>query len=235
MPTGRATHGYPALVVFDLGGTTIRDRGEVPQAFAEALASAGIEVASQEMSAVRGASKRDALALLVARHCAALNEQERTHRVAELYERFRAALAERFEQAADLGMPDAVATFARLQRGGIHVALNSGFDRGIVDLIMARVAWPRTLVDAVVCGDDVASGRPAPDMIFKSMERTGVPDAERVAVVGDTRLDLEAGANAGARYRIGVLSGAHDRATLARAPHTHIVESVGAVPDIWRL
>jgi phosphoglycolate phosphatase-like HAD superfamily hydrolase len=67
------------------------------------------------------------------------------------------------------------------------------------------------------------------------MERVGVRDAGLVAVVGDTRLDLEAGANAGVRYRIGVLSGAHDRATLERAPCTHLVESIGAVPDIWGL
>jgi phosphonatase-like hydrolase len=222
-------------VVLDLGGTTIRDRGEVPGAFAEALATAGIELAPQEMSAVRGASKREAVAQLVARHCGALNEQQRAAKATALYERFRTALTARFERAADLSMPDAVATFGRLQRAGIHIALNSGFERAIVDLIMAQVAWPKALLDVVVCGDDVATGRPAPDMIFRSMERTGVRDADRVAVVGDTRLDLEAGANAGARYRVGVLTGAHDRATLERAPHTHILESVGAVPDIWRL
>ena len=76
-------------------------------------------------------------------------------------------------------------------------------------------------------------GRPAPFMIFHSMEQTRVTDVRRVAVVGDTVLDLEAGLNAGAAYRIGVLTGAHDRATLERAPHTHIVTSVAALPDLW--
>jgi phosphoglycolate phosphatase-like HAD superfamily hydrolase len=45
-------------------------------------------------------------------------------------------------------------------------------------------------------------------------------------------LDLEAAFNAGAAWRIGVLTGAHDRATLAQAPHTHLVASVGDVPDL---
>jgi phosphonatase-like hydrolase len=123
--------------------------------------------------------------------------------------------------------------FERLHGAGIRVALNSGFDRAIVDVILAVTGWPDGLVDAVVCGDEVPAGRPSPFMIFRAMERTGVADASRVAVVGDTRLDLEAGANAGVACRIGVLTGAHDRATLERAPHTHLLESVGVVPDLW--
>jgi phosphonatase-like hydrolase len=132
-------------------------------------------------------------------------------------------------------MPHAVSTFERLRTAGIKIALNSGFDRDIMDLILRRVGWPAGLLDAVVCGDDVAAGRPAPDLILESMERTGVRDPDRVAAVGDTRLDLEAAAAAGARYRIGVLSGAHGREILEAAPCTHLVQSVAAVPDIWGL
>jgi phosphoglycolate phosphatase-like HAD superfamily hydrolase len=58
-------------------------------------------------------------------------------------------------------------------------------------------------------------------------------DVRDVAVVGDTVRDLEAGWNAGVAFRVAVLTGAHDRATLRAAPHTHIVESVADVPSIW--
>ena len=58
-------------------------------------------------------------------------------------------------------------------------------------------------------------------------------DAGRTAVGGDTRLDLEAARNAGVAWRIGVLTGAHDRATLAAAPHTHLLDSVRNVPSLW--
>jgi phosphoglycolate phosphatase len=231
MDHGRADR--PALVVFDVAGTTMRDRGEVPAAFTETLASAGIEVRAGDVAAWRGASKREALVQLVAHHLAELSEEARAARVGDLYERFRVTLARKLERATDLSMPDAVATFERLQRQDIRVALNSGFDRSILQLILARVAWPDGLVDVVVCGEDVARGRPAPDMIFTSMERAGVRDAARVAVVGDTRLDMEAGANAGARYRIAVLTGAHDRATLEKSPATHIVPSLGAIAGVW--
>jgi phosphonatase-like hydrolase len=103
----------------------------------------------------------------------------------------------------------------------------------VVEAILAGVTWSG-LLDAWVCGDDVPRGRPAPFMIFRAMERCGAEDVRRVAVVGDTRLDLEAAWNAGAGWRIGVLTGAHDRATLATAPHTHLCEAVTAVPALWR-
>jgi phosphoglycolate phosphatase-like HAD superfamily hydrolase len=51
-------------------------------------------------------------------------------------------------------------------------------------------------------------------------------------VVGDTASDLLAGSRSGASLVIGVLSGAHARAELARAPHTHLIESVADLPEL---
>jgi phosphoglycolate phosphatase-like HAD superfamily hydrolase len=80
---------------------------------------------------------------------------------------------------------------------------------------------------------DVGRGRPAPDLVLGAMERLGVGDPGAVAVAGDTVSDLEAGAAAGAGAVIGVLSGAHDRATLAAAPHTAIIEDItGFIAEI---
>jgi phosphonatase-like hydrolase len=124
-------------------------------------------------------------------------------------------------------------TLASLKADGLGVAVTTGFDREVVEAILAGVTWGG-LLDAWVCGDDVPRGRPAPFMIFRAMERCGVEDVRRVAVVGDTRLDLEAAWNAGAGWRIGVLTGAHDRATLAAAPHTHLCEAVTDLPALWR-
>jgi len=223
----------PALVIFDLGGTTIRDRGEVPAAFAAALRDSDLRFDPAEISGWRGGSKRDVLGTLVARQHPTLAAADRQSRVAEAYARFRAALDERLRAAPDLALDGIVPALERLQAAGIRTALNSGFDRGIVDTILKIVRWPPGLFDAIVCSDDVPAGRPAPFMIFRSMERTGVTDVRRVAVVGDTRLDLEAGANAGVAFRIGVLTGAHDRRVLEDAPATHILPTAAAVPSLW--
>ncbi len=89
------------------------------------------------------------------------------------------------------------------------------------------------MVDAVVCGDDVSQGRPAPYLIIHAMEATGTTNVRRVANVGDTALDLKAGYNAGVGWNIGVLSGAHDRQLLERTPHTQLLPSVAALFSLW--
>ena len=224
---------HPALVVFDLGGTTIHDRGEVPEAFAAALQASGLAVDPAAIASWRGASKREILKKLVAEQRPALPAEDRSRLALAAFDRFSQTLTGRLRGTSSLAIPEALPALLRLRGAGIRIALNSGFDRKVLDVILSAVPWPPDLFDAVVCGDDVPEGRPAPLMIFRAMEKTGVSDPNRIAVVGDTRLDLEAGANAGATYRIGVLTGAHDHPTLMRAPHTHIVDSVGSVPDIW--
>jgi len=79
----------------------------------------------------------------------------------------------------------------------------------------------------------VAQGRPAPYLIFRAMEKSGVTILHQVTNVGDTVLDLQAGQNAGVLYNIGVLSGVHAREQLEREPHTHLLSSVATLPALW--
>ena len=217
----------PDLVVCDLAGTTVHDRGEVPAAFEAALGEAGLRYDDAEVHAWRGASKREVLARLLARQDRGDgNDAER------VYRRFRTLLLERLATASPRSLPGVHETLERLKADGIGIAVTTGFDREVVESILAGVTWAG-LLDAWICGDDVPRGRPAPFMIFRAMERCGAENVRHVAVVGDTRLDLEAAWNAGARWRIGVLTGAHDRATLAAAPHTHLCETVTALPSLW--
>jgi phosphonatase-like hydrolase len=217
----------PDLVVCDLAGTTIRDRGEVPAAFEQALHEAGLAFDAAEVSAWRGASKREVVSRLVARQPGGSSIA-----VDDVYRRFRELLLERLAQAGPLSLPGVHETLSQLKAGRMCVAATTGFDRDVVEAILGAVSWAE-LLDAWVCGDDVPQGRPAPFMIFRAMERCGVVDVRRVAVVGDTRLDLEAAWNAGAGWRIGVLTGAHDRPTLGAAPHTHLCGAVTELPSLW--
>ena len=215
----------PALVVLDLVGTTVQADDAVPRAFTAALAAEGVVISAEQLRAVRGATKRLALAQLLAGHA------DVDTRVERAYARFRAELLSVYTVESVAPVPGAAALMAQCRGAGVKVALNTGFDRDLTAHLLALLGW-RDVVDAVVCGDDVAAGRPAPYLIFHAMEATGVVDVAMVANVGDTVLDLGAGANAGVRWNIGVWSGAHDRATLASAPHTHLCASVADVPAI---
>lgn len=112
------------------------------------------------------------------------------------------------------------------------MALNTGFDGAITSLVIDALGW-RHRVDAVVCGDDVPEGRPAPYLIFQAMKRTTTRSVARVMNVGDTVLDLQAGQNAGVAFNIGVLSGAHSIGQLESQPHTHLLGSVAELPGLW--
>lgn len=220
----------PMLVACDLAGTTVHDRGEVPAAFGEALREAGVAFEPAEVTAWRGASKREVLERL-------LSQDGRTERagragVQQVYGRFRTLLQQRLAGSRPLSLPGVGVALERLRACGIRVALTTGFDRQVVEHILGAVEWA-SLLDAWICSEDVTRGRPAPYMIFRAMERCGVSDVRQVAVVGDTRLDLEAGWNAGAGWRIGVLTGAHDRRTLEAAPHTHLLGAVTDLPALW--
>lgn len=70
--------------------------------------------------------------------------------------------------------------------------------------------------------------------MLASLLRLRIDDVRAVAVVGDTVNDLLAGHRAGASVLIGVLTGAHDRATLEAGPHTHLLDSFGDVPAALR-
>ncbi len=217
-----------ALVVFDMAGTTIQDAGQVPKAFTEVLLGHGIAITEGELNALRGASKRDAIRHFVALH-GPTDIERRTDRI---FDDFREHLSGLFRAGGVKPVEGAAATFTWLRGRGTKVALNTGFDRTIADLMVAAVGW-QPAVDAVVCADDVAQGRPAPDLILKAMERTAVADARRVMAVGDTVLDLRAGRNAGAGWVVGVLSGAHRRAQLEAEPHDHLIASVAELPALF--
>ena len=215
------------LVIFDLAGTTVEDHGEVPAAFTAALAGHGIEVTREQIKNVRGSSKRQAL-----RHFIPAGPEQA--RLAEgAYASFRAHLAQRYAAEGVRAIPGAAPACHWLRERGVRVALNTGFDREMTGLLLGALGWTDGLVDAVVCGDDVPQGRPSPYLIFRAMEATGARSVHRVANVGDTTLDLQAGHNAGVRWNIGVLSGAHDRQALEGAPHTHLLPSVADVLCLW--
>jgi phosphonatase-like hydrolase len=215
-----------ALVCFDMAGTTVVDDGQVPQAFTTALAEHGIAVGEDDIRKVRGASKRQAILDLLP------ESSDREQKAARALDTFRERLAGLYRGTVR-EIPGASGVFTWLRGRGVHVALNTGFDRDTAQMLLGALGWEKGTVDAFVCGDDVARGRPAPDMILRCMKQTGVLDAGSVANVGDTALDLQAGQSAGVGWNIGVLTGAHGRALMAAQPHTHLLASVADLPALF--
>jgi phosphoglycolate phosphatase len=213
-----------ALVVLDMAGTTVRDDGVVDEAFFSALSAVGVEPGSPEFATAE-IYVRDTMGQSKAEVFAALLEPDEAARATE-------AFARAYEEIVATGrvapMEGALAMLVALRQHDVKIALTTGFAPSTRDALIASLGWGE-YVDLALSPADSGRGRPAPDMIFDAMQRLGVLDTGAVAVVGDTVSDLEAGTNAGVRAVIGVLSGAHDRATLLAAPHTDLIDDINGL------
>jgi phosphonatase-like hydrolase len=216
------------LVVLDVGGTIIEDRGDVPETLRSAMANQGITATPAEISEWRGASKREIVRHFVERENRPPSA-DREKLVTAIYQDFNARLGEIYRTVPPIaGAEDAI---RKLRQSGYLLATTTGFDREITIPIFHRLGWEKYFV-AVICSDDVAQGRPAPFMLFHAMESARVNSVAEVMAVGDTPLDLQAGTNAGLRAVVGVLSGASRAELLQREPHTHILQSVANLPAL---
>jgi len=199
------------LVIFDVGGTVIRDTANVGAVFSSVLKRHGIVVSDKELSAMRGASKRRVIEELAARR-----EQPGID-TATIYRSFQEQLLQAFAANGVQPIPGIEEMFRSLRNQSIRTALTTGFDRRVTEELLSRLKWNK-LVDCVVTADDVENGRPAPDMILHAMRQTGI-----------TNPSIAAAAHVGAA--IGVLTGAHDRKRLESVPHTAILQNAPELPQ----
>ncbi len=216
------------LVILDVGGTIIEDRGDVVATLQSTLAKRGIVVTAAEIGPWRGASKR-----AVIQHFVDLrskkNDTERQALVGEVYQDFNAQLNEAYLAVPPItGAEEAI---RKLRENDYLIAATTGFDREIVVPIFRRLGWEKYFA-AIVASNDVSRGRPSPYMLFHAMETAGVDSVGAVMAVGDTPLDLQAANNAGLRGMVGVLSGAGTEEQLRREPHTHLLASVASLPAL---
>jgi len=212
----------------DLVGTTLADDGAVEKAMREAVTAAGLRWDAAGFAGVRGRNKKDAIRTL-------LETQGRPAAEAEaIHDAFSEALVRHYARAPLGWAPGADAAFRKLHAGGVRLVLATGFPAPIRDAIAPRVPW-RDSLSAFLSGDDVARGRPAPDLVQEAMRRTGVREARQVAVVGDTAADVQCGRAAGAGLVIAVTAGTTSRRDLEALHPDALIESVAELPAVLGL
>jgi phosphonatase-like hydrolase len=219
------------LVVFDLAGTTVDDRGMVLECFVETVRAYDLPSTPEELNDKMGLNKREVLGMLAGRLYPPGSPE-----AGQLADRAMANFVERMSAAYERNLapiPGAEETFAFLRERGIKIATDTGFDETIGGLIMQRLKWTERLIDMAITSSEVPRGRPAPYMIFRIMEQLGIVDVQQVMKVGDSPADMEEGCNAGCGEVVGVLSGAHTATSLGAFRHTRLMESVADLPDLF--
>lgn len=215
------------LAIFDIAGTIIEDHGEVVRAFSCALNKSRIPFTEAELKRWKGASKREVIRHFIGQTGA---NTDPAGLVESTYLCFRAELESLYAQRITT-VAGAAETFAWCRQHDLRIATTTGFYREVSELILQKTGW-RDLFAANISGSDVRQGRPAPYMIFRAMEATGVQDVRQVVNIGDTPLDLQSANNASVLGNVGVLTGAHDEESLQGEPHTHIIASIAELPAL---
>lgn len=211
------------LVCLDIAGTTVDDGDAVVEAFRSAMASQDVADESPAMAEAEAYVRRTmgSSKIVVFRHL--LGGDEARAQAANLT--FEAAYEATVAAGGVRPMPGAEHLIGRLRDADVRVCLTTGFSPRTRDAVLAALGWQQA-VDLVLSPEDAGRGRPFPDLVLTAILRLGIDDVRDVAVAGDTVSDLWCGTRAGASIVAGVLTGAHDRATLAAAPHTHLLDSV---------
>lgn len=215
------------LVSLDMAGTTFDDGNTVYEVLSNTVSEAADEQVSQELlEQWTGTSKLAAVTGLLA----ALGSEADAQQV---YDRFTESLNARYRDNPPKPFAGVAEMFAQLRDDGVKVALQTGYARPVAEMLLESAGWKvGTHIDALVPSDEVAASRPAPYLIFHTMEATGVVDVREVLAAGDTPNDLLAGTRAGAKYVVGVLTGAYGARELGRVSHTHLL---GGVTEILNL
>ncbi|EID09228.1 phosphonatase-like hydrolase [Mycolicibacterium phlei] len=214
------------LAVLDMAGTVVRDDGLVVRAFEEAATAVGVPADGPE----RDAARRYVLDTMGQSKIAVFTHLFGEVRAEEANIAFEKTY-ERFIETGASPIPGAAETISALRGAGVRVALTTGFSPSTQQRILDALGWD-DIADVVLAPGPGVRGRPYPDLVLTALMRTGVDDVRKVAVVGDTVSDIAAGLRAGSSVVAGVLTGAHDTATLKAAGATHIIGSVAELPAI---
>jgi phosphonatase-like hydrolase len=218
--------GVIRLAIFDVAGTTVKDDGLVLKAFQRAISTVGVATGSPKMEAMSdyvnstmGERKIDVFLHIFD------GDTNKAHLVHEAFISSYLNLVKDGELEEFDGITP---FFDELHAQNIGIALTTGFPREILDVIIDALNW-RNLIDVSVAASEVGQGRPAPDMIFKAIQRFGAENgiqlsAADAVVIGDTKSDMQSGVTSGALSVVGVTSGAHSKEDLFAAGATDVIE-----------
>lgn len=234
------------LAVFDFSGTTIDDGQAVYRALEDAVRECGVGVDPHDLLAWMSADKHTALAALIELGGGSVTASV----VAHAYARYLTLRDSYSLSLTPRPLPGAAATLRTLRAAGIRIVLTTALARPVATAILARLGWRvgapgednAVTIDALVCGEEVSQLSPAPYLIHRAMERTGILDAARVLSAGDSVADVQAGLYAGAAYTVGILGGEHTAADFREAglstsadPRVRVLDAITAIPELLGL
>ncbi len=175
---------HPQAYIFDLDGVLVRSMPAHFACYRQALEEVGVPIDERQFYRQAGMTGREQIAYFARKAGVEVN-------VDEVYRRNRALKAFHAHQITPILAN--IELLKTLRAAGHRTAIASGAAEDTVASAMSRFAIE---ADAVVTGDDVARGKPHPDLFLEAAARLGVPP-ERCTVVEDSDVGVEAARAAG--------------------------------------
>lgn len=205
----RTYRGPVRAVILDLAGTAV-DYGSCAPAFAfvELFSRHHVKVTARQARAPMGLQKKDHIREMAS--MPEISEQLKKslgrpwteEDIEALYQEFSPLQVDILPRYSKL-IPGTLKAVEFFKSRGIRIGATTGYNREMMETVLKEASKQGFRPDSAVCAGDVAGGRPAPWMIFRSMEILGVYPPEAVVKIGDTIPDIEDGLNAGV-WSIGV-------------------------------
>ncbi len=221
------------LIIFDIAGTTVEDKGEIAKAFQSALNEFGYQVPVTKINPLMGYKKTEAIKRMLTEFEPDENKITEAY-IKQIHNCFLELMINHYSTVTDITpLPHVEEVFALLKEKQIKIGLDTGFSKEITDTIIDRLGWIKDKkVDMVISSNEVKAGRPFPYMIEEIMRKTNVTDSKKVIKVGDTEVDVFEGKNAGCLYSIAITTGAFTREELAVYEPSFIIDDLKELVSI---
>jgi phosphonatase-like hydrolase len=213
------------LLVFDMAGTTIDEQNVVYKTLQSSINEFGYPASLEEVLAKgAGMEKYDAIQYIVRE---AFDPDVEDKKLENIFDHFKKNLKANYKDLKVQEQNGAYATLHELKKKGKLIALNTGYNKKTAKSLLKKLEWKKgKAYHALVTASDVENSRPAPDMIFKVMDRLNIKDAKEVAKIGDSCIDISEGRNAGCGLCIGITSGAQTREQLSAVNPDFIIDDL---------
>lgn len=190
-------------IILDWAGTTVDYGSRAPTlAFREVFKREGVPIKDLEARKPMGKAKREHIAAIAAMPRVARSWKRKRGSVIgkadidRMYERFLPIQKELLLTHSDV-IPGVVEAIRQCREWGIKIGSTTGYSRELMEVVAPIAAAQGYSPDVIVCADDVAKGRPSPQMNLRAAELLGVPPSSEVLVLDDTTVGCEAGERAG--------------------------------------
>lgn len=218
------------LAVFDMAGTVVNEDNVVYKTLQRAIHEGGYAI-SLELVLEHGAGKEKHQAI---KDILKLKDNSAGDASSTaIFENFKKLLDQAYKNLNVTSFRGVEDLLFYLKEHGVKRALNTGYDSHTANLLLDKMGWELgDHYDVLITSDDVALGRPHPDMILKAMEVLGVTDPSMVLKAGDSIIDIEEGKNANCGITVGVTTGAQTFEQLAGAAPTFVLDNLSNLKDL---